>query len=195
MKITTTMITVAALMGLGAQAAEPVGYLPVTVCMGLGSVSSAPMARGLATKMFASIGVIIDWRNPRACPAEAIIIRLIDSAPENVSRGALADALPFEGIHIRVFCDRIRRHDSRLVPFLLAHVLVHEITHILQGIARHSEGGMMKADWKLDDFSEMLFKPLRFEDRDVELIRHGLAARAARTTVARNAVRASVTAQ
>ena len=195
MKITTTMITMAALMGLGAQPAEPVGYRPVTVCMGLGNLSSAPMARALASKMFTSIGVIIDWRNPRACPAEAIVISLVDSAPENVSRGALAYALPYEGVHIQVFCDRIRRHDSRLVPFLLAHVLVHEITHILQGIARHSESGVMKADWELDDFSEMLFKPLRFEDRDIELIRRGLAARVARTTAAMNAVPASVTAQ
>ena len=151
----TTMITMGALMGLGAQAAEPGGIsaTKVTVCMGLGSVSAAPTARMLASKMFASIGVIIDWRNPRACPAEAILISLIDSAPENVSRGALAYALPYEGVHIRVFCDRIRRHDSHLVPFLLAHVLVHEITHILQGIARHSESGVMKAQKGLSERS------------------------------------------
>jgi hypothetical protein len=53
----------------------------------------------------------------------------------------------------------------------------------------------MKACWKLDDFSEMLVKPLRFEDQDIDLIRRGLAAQAARTTVAMNAVPASVTAQ
>jgi hypothetical protein len=29
--------------------------------------------------------------------------------------------------------------------FVLAHVLVHEITHILQGIDRHSESGVMKS--------------------------------------------------
>jgi hypothetical protein len=188
----------AEMMGLGAQAAERAGHRPVTVCMGLGIVSGAPIARAIASKMFAGIGVTIDWRDHRDCPAEAILISLTDNTPENLHRGALAYARPYEGVHIRVFCDRIQRFQSYqpiLVPSLLAHVLVHEITHILQGIARHSKSGVMKACWKLDDFSEMLVKPLRFEDQDIDLIRRGLAAQAARTTVAMNAVPASVTAQ
>jgi hypothetical protein len=172
----TTMITMTALMGLGAQAAEPVGYRPVTVCMDSIGESVEYTARTLATKMFANIGVTVDWRNRRACPAEAILISLADHTPENRLRGALAYALPYEGVHIRVFYDRIRRFPRELVPRLLAHVLVHEISHILQGIDRHSKSGVMKAYWTFDDYHTMLVKPLRFEDQDIDLIRGGLAA-------------------
>jgi hypothetical protein len=192
MRITTTMITMTVLIGLGAHAAEPAGPRPVTVCMGLGALAAESIARILATKMFADIGIILDWRSPRACSAEAILISFTGNTPKNLLPGALAYALPYEGVHIRVFYDRIRRFPRELVPLLLAHVLVHEITHILQGISNHSASGVMKACWKSDDFSAMMFKPLRFEDQDIDLIRRGLAARAARTTVAMNAGPASV---
>jgi hypothetical protein len=41
----------------------------------------------------------------------------------------------------------------------------------------------------------MLSKPLPFEDKDIDLISGGLAIRAARTTVAKNAIPKSLTAQ
>jgi hypothetical protein len=175
----TTIITMTALMGLGAQAAEPAGDRPVTVCMGVGTTTAETIARKLATRMFADIGVTLDWRNPRACPADAIRIGLTDGHPDE-HRGPLAYALPYEGVHIRVFYDRIlryQRYDPNLVPNLLAHVLVHEITHILQGTERHSGSGVMKANWEVKDFSAMVTKPLRFEDEDIGLIRKGLAVR------------------
>jgi hypothetical protein len=62
----------------------------------------------------------------------------------------------------------------------LAHVLAHEITHILQGVSRHSESGVMKATWDQRDFEKMAWKPLTFTERDVMLIHFGLEARAAR---------------
>jgi hypothetical protein len=66
------------------------------------------------------------------------------------------------------------------LPGVLAHVMAHEITHILQGVHRHSESGVMKAQWTRDDFNEMAFKPLTFTDTDVGLIRSGLDARETR---------------
>ena len=68
MRITTTMITMAALMGLDARAAEPGGTsaTTVSVCLGLGVMSGAPIARVVASKMFAGIGVTIDWRTTMA---------------------------------------------------------------------------------------------------------------------------------
>jgi hypothetical protein len=58
-------------------------------------------------------------------------------------------------------------------------VLVHEITHVLQGIEhqRHSEDGVMKARWTADDLYQMSYRPLHFDPFDVELIRRGLANR------------------
>jgi len=67
--------------------------------------------------------------------------------------------------------------EAWLAPALLAHVLVHEITHILEGVARHSETGIMKANWTLRDYYDMQTKTLQFASEDVELIHRGLAQR------------------
>ena len=82
----------------------------------------------------------------------------------------------YEGVHITVFWDRVERL-SRFAPptFVLTHVLVHEITHILQGIDRHSESGVMKARWTPEDYYAMAIKPLPFTPEDVQLIQLGLA--------------------
>jgi hypothetical protein len=45
----------------------------------------------------------------------------------------------------------------------------------MQGVARHSESGILKAQWSSSDFEEMVFHRLAFTNFDVELIRQGLA--------------------
>jgi hypothetical protein len=89
----------------------------------------------------------------------------------------MAYALPFEGLHVRVFYDRVS--DPQLfpkfdAPKILGHVMAHEIGHLLQGITRHSETGVMKAHWTAADYGSMAFRPLRFTDEDVRLILAGL---------------------
>jgi hypothetical protein len=74
-----------------------------------------------------------------------------------------------------------------MVSIVLAHVLVHEITHILQASNGHSEQGIMKAHWDAGDYFQMRSKPLEFTDHDVRQIYLGLAARKARTALAMNA--------
>jgi hypothetical protein len=59
---------------------------------------------------------------------------------------------------------------------LLAHVMTHEITHVLEGINRHSETGMMKGQWTETDYRAMA-AGLRFAPVDVALIHDGLAKR------------------
>jgi hypothetical protein len=74
-----------------------------------------------------------------------------------------------------VFWDRIERQRRFAPPVVvLAHVLIHEITHMLQGVARHSESGVMKSQWTAEDQRAMASKPLPFTPLDVELIQHGL---------------------
>jgi hypothetical protein len=53
---------------------------------------------------------------------------------------------------------------------VLAHVLVHEITHVLEGIARHSASGIMKARWEGADYERIYFAPLPFAGEDLRLI-------------------------
>jgi len=138
-------------------------------------------AQGVASGMFETAGVQIDWRTgqPKAYgPERPILIDITSNTPETFHRGALAYAQVFEGVHIRVFYDRVRNADRPYATaILLAHVLVHEITHILERVDRHSEEGVMKAHWTADDLVQMEYKPLPFDPQDVLLIRKGLASR------------------
>ena len=134
-------------------------------------------AENQASAMFASIGVKIDWRcgEPRSTSEQALVIELARNTPQNEKPGALAYAKPYEGVHIVVFWDRM---EFGLAPSsLLAHVMVHEITHILEGVSRHSESGIMKAQWNEKDHKLMATHPLAFADEDVELIHRGLVVR------------------
>ena len=153
----------------------------VIVCMeATAGLMVVPQSRAIASKMFAAIGLSIDWRRGlSSCPPEGIQINLTAEAPPGLRAGALAYALPFEGVHIRLFYDRIAQGaPAPLLPHLLAHVLVHEITHILQGFEQHSAQGVMKAQWTQGDFNEMTRRPLPFTSEDIDGIRRGIAARA-----------------
>jgi hypothetical protein len=133
-------------------------------------------AEGLAGRMFAKAGVRIDWR-VGAPKGTAITVGMSDVLRAD-HPGALAFARPYEGVHITVFYDRIRKEFAPdIATVLLAHVLVHEITHVIQGTARHSETGVMKAHWTTADYNRMLARPLPFTDWDIELIQKGLASR------------------
>ncbi len=58
--------------------------------------------------------------------------------------------------------------------------MVHEITHILQRIDRHSAEGIMNARWTRQERSALERRPLQFTDEDVRLIYRGMDARDAR---------------
>jgi len=145
-----------------------------------------PLAERTASKMFAEAGATIDWRRGLGeCPSPGILISLSSQVPADVPPDALAYALPYDGSHIVIFYDRLqRRVRPAEIAALLAHVLVHEITHILQGISRHSLHGVMKAHWSGPDYQAMRWKPLSFTPEDIDLIHRGLAAWAARAASA-----------
>jgi hypothetical protein len=112
-----------------------------------------------------------------------IVINITADTPKTLAPGALACAQVFEGVHIRIFWDRVRntvRDANPLGTFLLAHVMAHEIAHILEGINRHSESGLMKASWKQGEIEQMTVHPLSLAPEDVRLIRMGLLKRATR---------------
>jgi hypothetical protein len=120
------------------------------------------------------------------CPVEGIRISVSDDRLAHRLPNAFAYALPYEGTHIVVFYDRVQHVSTPSGrPSLLAHVLVHEITHILQGMPRHSGEGIMKANWDARDYSAMTWKPLVFTSEDIDLIHNGLARRAAQAALPR----------
>jgi hypothetical protein len=158
------------------------------------SISTDHLARisGLAhlkaSDMFCQAGVRIVWKagQPRSLDqARFVIVQVLSGTPEHRYAGALAYAREFEGVHIGIFFDRLDNpHNPQATTALLAHVLVHEITHLLQGIDRHSSTGIMKAHWTPHDLAQMIHQPLPFEPVDIELIQKGLRRRA--TQIPRN---------
>ena len=172
-------------LGTGAWAAEAgrAEARSVTVCTnGYATVPDAYAAQSLAKKIFSTIGVETEWPDPGSCPASPDVIKIsfADRAPKAASGGALAYALPNEGAHIAVLYGRVKAMQSGCTRQLLAYVLVHEITHILQAISRHSESGIMKARWDPADYEQMRHTTLGFTEHDVDLIHLGLDTRAAR---------------
>jgi hypothetical protein len=141
-------------------------------------------AEALANEIFTDASVKINWRNgepkrARLKREKAMVIEVVSGTPTNKMPGALAYALPYEGVHVTVFYDRVQQAaEFSLSPNdLLAHVMVHEITHLLEGITRHSKSGIMKPHWTLEDVRSMRHRPLGFTEEDAELIRLGLARR------------------
>jgi hypothetical protein len=179
MKITAIVATgfLACISVQAGQAGEKAAR-KVTVCTE--RFSDIPMVREraqqLATQIFAEAGVAIDWRALHSCPNHALKIIFSATTPEDRSPGELAYAQPFEGIHIEIFYDRVRTRG--VAPDrLLAHVLVHEITHMLQRTDQHAERGIMSARWTSKDFLTMGVTTLPFTPTDLKLIQLGLAAR------------------
>jgi hypothetical protein len=142
------------------------------------------VVKGLVQKMFASAGVRIWWRAGTPSADELtrerpIVVSFTTNTPAWEHPGALAFAAPYEGTHIRIFCDRVHAAEPAAVPALLAYVLVHEMTHILQGTVRHSDSGIMKAHWEDQDYRAIVCRRLAFTAADIELIHSGLDTRTA----------------
>jgi hypothetical protein len=179
MKI-AAVVTMAVIATLTGQAGEtaPAARRTVTVCREGNADFGVKSAQAMASEMFAAIGVRVDWREGLSgCPPQSIQISLIDRTSPELKPGAFAYATPYED-HIRLFYDRVAAHKpTLLLPHLLAHVMVHEITHVLQRSTHHSVQGVMKARWTTDDINSMLWGPLPFTSEDIKLVYLGLAAR------------------
>jgi len=149
-----TVLLIFALTGTGVLARGRKNKQPVTVYIDHGamiSTRSLSLALALAHDMFAPAGVDLKWRpgRPELEPGD-IVIQITSNTPASLHPDALAYARPFDGVHVRIFYDRVAKMgDVRLAPRVLAHVMVHEITHNLQGIDHHSTDGVMKAIGRL----------------------------------------------
>lgn len=186
MKIAVVLI----LAGIGvlgrAEAEVDADSSTVRVCVqdGIGNpILKLNWAKTIASSMFARAGVRIVWQSSERDPHHTqppIVLTLASNTPEKFPPNIYAYALVFEGVHIRIFVDHVierAHHETTLATFLLAHVMVHEIAHILEGLNDHSPEGIMKATWTEADIKGMTVKPLSFTPGDIRLIRAGLAVR------------------
>ncbi len=176
-------LVVAALVATGTLKAERTNSeMPVVEVSQIGANSDLLLMKGraAATVVMRGIGIKLQWRSEQDCSrsANCIKILVLSNAPAEDQPGALAYAKVYQGRQIVVFRDRVLDTiESRSMPVLLGHVIAHEIVHILQGVARHSESGLMKAHWTGKDYGEMTRKPLQVTEFDQALIGNGIALR------------------
>lgn len=154
---------------------------------GAAQLRNLSLATKLAAKMFDTAGVRIVWRLGEPSSTELqrdrpIVVRISAGTPAAERPGALAYAFPYQGVRINIFYDRIVAAHPHSSYVILAHVLVHEATHLLEGVSRHSDLGVMKANWTLKDYDRMVHHPLPFSADDIDLIHIGLATRTSRLT-------------
>lgn len=133
-----------------------------------------PGALVRAAEMFARIGVPVKYLSAKHCPARALAVSMSMHTPASLHPGALAYAMPFERTHIVVFLDRVQAFPDTQRDWVLAHVLAHEIAHMLEGAPHHSDSGVMKAHWDEADFVSMCRRALPFAAEDVDLIQRGM---------------------
>jgi hypothetical protein len=179
---------VVALLGLYRSA----GAADVTVFVTGDAAALTYMTRSAADSIFRTAGITVDWQGPKppaaGVPPAWLRIELADRTADDFLPGALAVSYPYAACQERVtvFLDRIRLLAPGILreSALLAYVLVHEITHVIQGVDRHSAGGLMKAHWDGHDRTAIFARRLGFLDEDVLLLRTGLAAGWCRQTAA-----------
>jgi hypothetical protein len=175
------LIAVGSLNGLAAE------KLRVDVYMNSRDASEVLLGPGkvLVSGIFDQIGVRLVWHkgelpavNRTGNPVFAI--RTAEHSLESATAEALASAriVGANGTEIVVYQDRLQRllsGHSSIANVAAAYVLAHELAHVMQGVARHSEAGILKAHWGEDDYHEMVFHKLVFTAADVDLIHRGLA--------------------
>jgi hypothetical protein len=177
--------------------AQPANTIRVCVNSSNYAAASLNLAKTITSRMFLTAGVSLEWHSfaAAACqgshPDQTVIVDISTDQPAGEHVGAMAYALPYEGAHIVVLFDRIQRSAAGpiMLSAMLAHVMTHEITHLLQGISRHSETGVMKAHWDAKDFADMGRAPLPFAPEDIELIQLGLSRRSSAAGICRARLR------
>jgi hypothetical protein len=189
------IIGIAMAAGLSASAQDCV----VTVYVRTDAIAPTGMvslAEAKTTAIFRTIGVPMRWRAgappskplDNACGAP-LVIRIENSDDARVSSEALAYAMPFvdSGTCIHILLDRVLRSSVKSqAPEVLAYVLAHEITHVLERVDRHSKEGIMKAHWDRADFRRMECTGLAFAADDIEMIHSGIAQRTLHAAAERN---------
>jgi hypothetical protein len=141
-------------------------------------------AKIVAEKILKPAGIRLIWSasefppDLRRCAALVVVLDVGGRVPAG-SDDAWGFASPYasSGSRIHIFWDRIESGSQKEHwGCLLGHVFAHEITHILQGVARHSSEGLMKPHWTLADLYRMAYRPLPLTAEDIDLIHLGLAA-------------------
>lgn len=136
-----------------------------------------------ADRILATAGVRVKWKlgRPTLDRGDRLVIGVafLGAASMAATSDRLAHSYPFDinERRIAVSHSHIRgmAEAAALDVFkLTANVLAHEIVHILQGLNRHSDTGLMKARWTHAEYRAIDRNPLPLTPEDIALIRQGL---------------------
>ena len=184
MKLFGAVAVMVAATGAWASDGAPASQRVVMACLNPGANASM-MYRGQATaaRILKQAGIRLEWRGDESACAggNGLVVTVSRATPVDQHPGALAYALPFERTHLVLFYDRVLTVARPAVtPYLLGHVLAHEIVHMLQGVEEHSASGVMKARWDNHDYLDMQRGGLKLTEDDIERIGRGLEWRASK---------------
>jgi hypothetical protein len=149
------------------------------------------MAEKTTAAIFNEIGIAVRWAKRPYKPVESSCTAVemqfdrgsaLVSGPDTIGYALLQSKGPSQ-VHIMI--ERVLR--CRFACFapstkmyeaaFLGHVMAHEIGHVLQGVARHSEDGLMKGNWTHQDVLSMVTRRLSFTKSDADLIYRGFLSR------------------
>jgi hypothetical protein len=137
------------------------------------------------TRVYADIGVPLDWRQPSGVRDEsppAIYVVLLPYETGELRRSeksVMGAALrtPGGSALAYVFYRRVEAEANRYrvsIALVLAGAIAHELGHLLLPAAAHAPNGLMRASWSRDEFNRAGQGQLRFLPDDVARIRAGL---------------------
>jgi Zn-dependent protease with chaperone function len=138
--------------------------------------------------IFSRTGIHVNWmecplsnvasQNRGMCdgPAPMMLLRILPRAPDAFSGEAMGFGLPVPegGIHAAVFYSRVARLSTSAtapVEQVLAHVIAHEIGHLLLGSNRHSIKGIMRGRWEYSDIRLAIARSLFFTPEEASCMR------------------------
>ena len=167
--ITAVMITVARV----ADAAEQ-GQLPA-IRLQMDDGADVPVAilkksQDEVARIFGAVGVGVEWTET----APSITVRIVTSALAYAGRYSSVMGVALRRpsgataqIFLRQVQDFARTYDGD-VSILLAHVIAHEIGHLLLPRMPHSPTGLMKGDWDRTLVREAAAGSLTFTDAQIQ---------------------------
>jgi len=152
------------------------------ICMGsvTGNALIVYESRTVVSGIFAGIGVKVRWIDPVKCAPGAILVSFSSDTSGTIHPSALAYTMPYEGTRVVVFLERVKDKAPSFGERLLGYTVAHEVAHILEGVASHSDSGIMKAHWGTDDLCHMRVGRFGFGADDIYLIYQGLYQRESR---------------
>ena len=144
---------------------------------GLDLIRVIAPAQAEATRMLRAAGVSVEWRTGKPNyhgAGRSHRDRLGGTARPRCPPRRVGRSHPrrrFRNPDRYLLQPRARRGQQRPHSANLGHVLVHEIAHILEGVSRHSESGVMKAIGISKTSARWRSRPLPFDPEDLRLIR------------------------